>query len=94
MSQILFLRDPGYAKCPSCKNVNSLHRSRARDMKEKLIKATKLYKIYRCKSCGWRGYLATIIITTKSIKIFFWYVLIALLSGVIIREILKRFLAN
>jgi len=63
-------------------------------MKEKLIKATKLYKIYRCKSCGWRGYLATIIITTKSIKIFFWYVLIALLSGVIIREILKRFLAN
>ena len=94
MKQILFLRDPGYAKCPSCKNVNSLHRSRARTTKEKLIKATKLYKIYRCKTCGWRGYLATIIITTKSIKHILMYLTIALVSGLIIREILKRFLSS
>ncbi|NCQ17291.1 MAG: hypothetical protein COZ80_08450 [Ignavibacteria bacterium CG_4_8_14_3_um_filter_37_9] len=94
MRQILFLRDPGYTRCPSCKNVSSLHRSRARSFKEKLIKATKLYKIYRCKTCGWRGYFATIVITKKDIKLFFMYGAIALLSGLIIREILKRFLTT
>lgn len=92
MKQILFLRDAGYAKCPSCKNVNSLHHSRARSLKEKFIKATKLYNLYRCKTCGWRGYLATIIVTVNTIKLFFLYGAIALVSGLIIREILKRFL--
>jgi len=94
MKRIIFLRDPGYAKCPSCKNINSLHHSRARNLKEKFIKVTKLYKIYRCKSCGWRGYLATVIITTKDLKLFFMYGAIALVSGLIIREILKRFLIS
>jgi uncharacterized protein with PIN domain len=94
MRQVLFLRDPGYAKCPSCNSVNSLHRSRNRNLKEKLILATKLYKMYRCKSCGWRGALATIIITKKTIKMLLMYTGIALLSGFIIREILKRFLTT
>lgn len=93
MRQVLFFRDPGYAKCPSCKSVNSLHRSRARSAKEKLIQVTKLYKMYRCKSCGWRGALATIILTKKMLKLLFMYIVIALVSGVIIREILKRFLS-
>lgn len=94
MRQVLFFRDPGYAKCPNCKSVNSLHRSRARSAKEKLIQATKLYKMYRCKGCGWRGALATIILTKKMLKLLFMYIIIALVSGLIIREILKRFLTT
>lgn len=93
MRQILFFRDPGYAKCPNCKSVNSLHRSRARNAKENFIRATNLYKMYRCKSCGWRGALATIVITRKSLKLLLMYIGIALISGLIIREILKRFLS-
>jgi len=91
MGKILYSRDPGYAKCPNCHAVNSIHHSRVRNLKEKLINATKLYKMYRCKSCGWRGSMATIIVTKKSIKIFLMYIVIALISGLIIREILKRF---
>lgn len=94
MKKILFLRDAGFTQCPSCKNVSSLHRSRARSLKEKFIKATKLYNIYRCKICGWRGYLVTIIITTQTIKLFFMYFAIALVSGLIIREILKRYYSD
>jgi len=94
MNQILFSRDPGYAKCPNCKSVNSLHRSRARSAKEKLIQSAKLYKMYRCKGCGWRGALATIIITKKTLKLLLMYIGIALFSGLVIREILKRFLAT
>ena len=94
MSKILFLRDASYAKCPNCKNVDTLHKSRTRNLKENLIKATKLYKIYRCKTCGWRGYLAAIIITTKEVKSILQYLAIALLAGLIVREILKRFLVT
>lgn len=40
--------------CPECGA--SVHRSRARGLKERLIRAVSSYKAYRCHECGWRGW--------------------------------------
>ncbi len=40
--------------CPACGL--SVHRSRARDWKEKLVRAVSPYRPYRCHDCGWRGW--------------------------------------
>ncbi len=41
--------------CPHCGRLGTLHRSRSRNFKERMIKFFLPYKIYRCKECGWRG---------------------------------------
>jgi uncharacterized protein with PIN domain len=41
--------------CPECGT--SARRSRARDSKERLIRALSPFKAYRCHECGWRGWL-------------------------------------
>lgn len=41
--------------CPHCGKFGTLHRSRSRNFKERMIKLFLPYKIYRCKECGWRG---------------------------------------
>lgn len=43
--------------CPHCGKFGTLHRSRSRNFKERMIKFFLPYKIYRCKECGWRGYI-------------------------------------
>lgn len=92
MGYILFRLDPTYSKCPSCNAINSLHRSRARKFSEKIIKVVGFLKIYRCKNCGWRGIRSTIVITSKSLKNFGYVLLMAVVAGLIIFQILKRFL--
>ncbi|MEN3038929.1 MAG: hypothetical protein ABDI07_07245, partial [Candidatus Kryptonium sp.] len=34
----------------------TLHRSRSRNMYERLVKFFLPYKIYKCSECGWRGF--------------------------------------
>jgi predicted RNA-binding Zn-ribbon protein involved in translation (DUF1610 family) len=41
--------------CPGCGW--RVHHSRARGLREKLIRAITSYKIYRCHECGWRGWV-------------------------------------
>jgi predicted RNA-binding Zn-ribbon protein involved in translation (DUF1610 family) len=43
--------------CPHCGKFGTLHRSRSRNFKERLVKFFLPYKIYRCSECGWRGYI-------------------------------------
>ncbi len=43
--------------CPHCGKFGTLHRSRSRNLKERLVKFFLPYKIYRCSECGWRGYI-------------------------------------
>lgn len=43
--------------CPHCGRVGTLHRSRSRNFKERMIKFFLPYKIYRCRECGWRGFI-------------------------------------
>lgn len=42
--------------CPQC-GLN-LHRSRAKNFREKLIRLFTPYKAYRCHECRWRGWIA------------------------------------
>ena len=42
--------------CPECEG--SIHRSHARGFKENLVRSLTSYKAYRCRECGWRGWLA------------------------------------
>jgi uncharacterized protein with PIN domain len=42
--------------CPQCGL--HVHRSRAKNIREKLIRLLTRYKAYRCHECGWRGWIA------------------------------------
>jgi len=89
--KILISVNPQYSKCPSCKAALSLHSSRARNMREQIIKRITFFKIYRCKECGWRGYRATYTITKDSIKALLLYAVIILLSAYLIRFMILKF---
>jgi uncharacterized protein with PIN domain len=42
--------------CPSCKGWH-VHRSKARNVYERLRKSQTDRRLYRCEECGWRGWL-------------------------------------
>ena len=46
----------GCQVCPSCQR-NAAHRSKARNWFERFRKARTDKRLYRCESCGWRGWL-------------------------------------
>lgn len=91
-NKVLFRRDPSFVRCPSCASINTLHRSRSRNWREAVIKNISLFKIYRCNKCGWRGYLSTLIITLLSVRNLIIYLLLAIGAGLIVTEVLKRFI--
>jgi hypothetical protein len=43
------------AKCPTCRQ--HIHRSRCRNLSEKLVRALTSRNRYRCHECGWRGWV-------------------------------------
>jgi predicted nucleic-acid-binding Zn-ribbon protein len=90
--KIIYSINPVFKKCPECGAPGTLHRSRARTFFEQIIKKVSFYNIYRCKNCGWRGYLSTLIITKNSIINLLIYILLILGSAYIIRFVLTRFL--
>lgn len=90
--KIIYSINPVFKKCPSCGAPGSLHRSRARTVFEHLIKSISFYNIYRCKNCGWHGYLSTLTITKQSLINLAIYFVLILGSAYLIRFILLRFL--
>ncbi|MDF1611854.1 MAG: hypothetical protein AB1695_04820 [Stygiobacter sp.] len=74
--KILFYRNPQFSRCPSCKSIGTLHRSRSRNMFEQIVRKTSFIKVYRCKECGWRGFRSTLIFTKKSIRTLLIYILL------------------
>jgi predicted RNA-binding Zn-ribbon protein involved in translation (DUF1610 family) len=87
----IFKKNPLFDKCPSCGEMNSLHRSHTRNWKEGLIKKFSFFKIYRCTKCGWRGYLSTININFSTLKFVVYYFGIAVIAAFIVLEILRKF---
>lgn len=88
-SKLKFRRNPIYDRCPSCKQANALHRSRARNLKEEIIKKFTFFKIYRCRNCGWRGYLSTLRVTFSTMKYSIFYMLLLISVIIVVREILS-----
>lgn len=94
MSKLFSKIDPAFARCPSCKAVGNLRRSRARTFWERVVKATKVFKIYRCNDCGWRGIRFSITTTRNFIKQIAYLLILVIVTGYIIRYILTRYVIN
>jgi len=88
---LVFRKNPLYEKCPSCQTLGSLRKSRARSVKEKIIKLVTPYGMYRCKKCGWRGYRSKFILTKQSVKNSIVYIFLIAIVAYIVLQILKRF---
>lgn len=84
--------NPTLGSCPSCKSAGTLKRSHSRNMYEKILHKITIYKMYRCKCCGWRGYLKTIAITSTSFLILLLYLTLISGAALITYQILKRLL--
>lgn len=89
---VIIKKNPIFQRCPSCKESNILHRSRVRNMREGFIKTFTFYKLYRCKKCGWRGYMSTLTLTSRSIKTLILYLVLAIVTAFVVLQILKRFI--
>jgi predicted RNA-binding Zn-ribbon protein involved in translation (DUF1610 family) len=87
--KIIVSKNPVFDKCPECGAIGTLHRSRARNTKEMLIKALTPFKLYRCKKCGWRGYRSTITLTLGSLKALLLYLVLALITAYIVLFAMK-----
>ena len=82
-------RNQHIIKCPSCKTVSALRNSRARNIKEKVIRSITWFELYRCKKCGWRGWKANIILEQRAIKKIIFYTLLMIIAAFIIYNLLK-----
>lgn len=89
---LLFYRNPVFDKCPNCDKMGTLHRSRARGSWEQFLKNFTIFKLYRCKNCGWRGKRSTIIYTKRTVKNIFIYLVLAGIAAVVIRLVLTKFI--
>lgn len=90
-SKIFINRNPYFSRCPECKKMGSLHRSRSRNMIEQIIRRITFYKTFRCKECGWRGYRSSVIITKRSFKNIVTYLILILVTAFLARFLLLRF---
>lgn len=88
--EILADKNPLFGKCPSCNKLGTMHKSRTRNFKEGLIKQFTFWNVYRCKSCGWRGYRSTLSFTSKSLINLAYYAVIILVVAYVILTILKK----
>lgn len=89
--KVVFHRDASFSKCPSCKQYNTLRRSKTRSLLEGAIKNLTWFKIYRCTNCGWRGYKSTFIVTMDGVKLIATYIAIALATGYAVKFVIQRF---
>ncbi|MCX7875826.1 MAG: hypothetical protein N2321_06615 [Melioribacteraceae bacterium] len=92
--KILFYRNPQFSKCPSCKSIGTLHRSRARNMWEQIVRKTSFIKTYRCKECGWRGFRSTLIFTKKSLKTIIVYIVLMALTAYLAQYFILHYAMN
>ena len=94
VTKVLYHRNPQFTKCPSCKAMGTLHRSRSKNMFEQILRRTTFLKTYRCKECGWRGFKSTIILTKRSIRSIILYTLLILLTGYLAKYLITNYGLN
>ena len=56
----VFVDDPHTQECPNC-HTGRVHRSKTRNMFERLQREVKEGRLYRCDECGWRGWLTPLV---------------------------------
>lgn len=85
------IKNPVFGRCPSCEQFNTLHRSRARSTKERLVKTIGLFRYYRCSKCGWRGSLSHLTIKRDTLKYIIIYLFLGFAAAFTVFFVLKRF---
>lgn len=90
LDKLLKVNNSFNLKCPSCGEVNRIRRSHSRNIREKFFNHFTFYKIYRCKNCGWRGYLINIRFGISTLKVVLIYIMIAVIVGFITYQIISR----
>lgn len=93
-TKVFIYRNPQLSRCPNCSALATLHRSRARNMWEQVVRKTTFLKTYRCKECGWRGFRSTVTITKKSLKAVIIYVSLILLTAWLARYFIINYALN
>jgi predicted RNA-binding Zn-ribbon protein involved in translation (DUF1610 family) len=84
--KVLLRLDPSYRRCPSCGEVNTLRRSRAKNFFENTLKFSGIYKMYRCRKCNWRGPLSTVVVTSQTLKNLVIYMFVLMLTLYVISK--------
>jgi len=88
--RIFFKTFPETTKCPSCGRVGTIRRSRARNLFETTVKATRLASLYKCRDCGWRGVLKKYTFNRYSVITLAFYIILILAVAYIITTVLKK----
>ncbi len=92
--KVLIHTNPKFGRCPQCKSVGTLHRSRTKNMYEQIIRRTTFLKTYRCKECGWRGFRSTLTFTRKSIRHIIIYIIIIIITALLARYLILNYALN
>lgn len=88
--KVIYSRNPLFEKCPECKKTGTLHRSRPRKLTERLAKYISLYRVYRCNSCGWRGYRFLLTLTWGSFKALAFYSALIVITFYIVKFFITK----
>jgi ssDNA-binding Zn-finger/Zn-ribbon topoisomerase 1 len=90
--KIFFKAFPETSKCPSCRKIGTIRRSRARNFYESVVKSSGLANVYKCRECGWRGTMRKYTVNRYSfITLVFYGVLIVSVAYIIIQILKKNF---
>ena len=90
MSDMSFKKDASFDKCPKCKAVGKLRRSRAQTPWERMVKRIGISNYYRCRECGWRGKRLNFTLGKSSIKNILLYLFLMLATAVIVKFIVQK----
>jgi hypothetical protein len=88
--RIFFKAYPETSSCPSCARIGTIRRSRSRNLLEMTVKATRLFGVYKCRDCGWRGYLKKFSFNVYSLLTASFYLLLIISVAYIITKVLKQ----
>lgn len=66
--------------CPACGA--EARRSHSRGLREKLFKVTSGYRIYRCKSCQWRGWLTQgrLVSRATTVRTYLYFIIVLIVT--------------
>ncbi len=84
--------NPEFGPCPSCGEKGVLKRSRPRTAWERIVKTITPFGYYRCKKCGWRGPILKYVMTRESAKNLFLYFIYALITALIVKFVITKFI--
>jgi len=88
--KIFFKAFPETAKCPGCGKVGFVRRSRARNFYEAALKFTRIFGIFKCRECGWRGLKCKYTLNRYSFITFVFYSALIIGVAYIIIKVLKK----